>query len=309
MTSCRFVASEGEEEERLDRFLASLLPERSRSSLQKLIKDGCVRVGGNCVKPSYGLRAGDEVEVELPDPEALSIEAQDIPLDIVYEDSDLLVVNKPQGMVVHPAPGHYSDTLVNALLYHCKDLSGINGVLRPGIVHRIDRDTSGLLVVCKNDMSHRNIADQLFEHSVERVYQAVALGRFKETEGTVDAPIGRDSTERKKMCVHKDTLHAKRAVTHYRVLKQYREMAHIACRLETGRTHQIRVHLSHIGHAILGDPVYGPAKMPFSSQTKGQLLHAGILGFTHPRSGERLHFEAPLPGYFTQILEQLEKEV
>ncbi len=215
MTSCRFVASEEQEEERLDRFLAALLPERSRSSLQKLIKEDCVHVNGAAVKPSFGLHAGDEVEVELPDPEVLSIEAQDIPLDIVFEDADLLVVNKPQGMVVHPAPGHYNDTLVNALLYHCRDLSGINGVLRPGIVHRIDRDTSGLLVVCKNDLAHRHIAQQLFEHSVERVYQAVALGRFKETEGTVDAPIGRDATERKKMSVHRDTLHAKNAVTHY----------------------------------------------------------------------------------------------
>ncbi len=308
MTSCLFVANEEQEEERLDRFLSSLLTERSRTGLQRLIKDGHVSVNGEKVKPSCGLHAGDEIRVELPDPEQLSIEAQDIPINIVYEDEDLLVVNKPQGMVVHPAPGHYSGTLVNALLYHCRDLSGINGVLRPGIVHRIDRDTSGLLLVCKNDAAHRHIAQQLMEHSIERVYQALALGRFRESEGTVDAPIGRDPSERKKMCVHKDTLHAKTAVTHYRVLKQYREMAHIACRLETGRTHQIRVHMSYIGHAILGDPVYGPSKMPFSSQTKGQALHAGVLGFVHPRSGEKMHFEAPLPDNFAAILTQLEKE-
>ena len=308
MTSCLFVASEEQEEERLDRFLALILNDRSRTGLQRLIKDGHVSVNGEKVKPSYGLHAGDEINVELPDPEQLSIEAQDIPINIVYEDEDLLVVNKPQGMVVHPAPGHYSGTLVNALLYHCKDLSGINGVLRPGIVHRIDRDTSGLLLVCKNDAAHRHIAQQLMEHSIERVYQALALGRFKESEGTVDAPIGRDPSERKKMCVHRDTLHAKTAVTHYRVLKQYKDIAHIACRLETGRTHQIRVHMSYIGHAILGDPVYAPSKMPFSSQTKGQVLHAGVLGFVHPRSGEKMHFEAPLPDNFAAILTQLEKE-
>ena len=308
MTSCLFVASEEQDEERLDRFLSSLLTERSRTGLQRLIKDGHVSVNGEKVKPSCGLHAGDEIRVELPDPEQLSIEAQDIPINIVYEDEDLLVVNKPQGMVVHPAPGHYSGTLVNALLYHCRDLSGINGVLRPGIVHRIDRDTSGLLLVCKNDAAHRHIAQQLMEHSIERVYQALALGRFRESEGTVDAPIGRDPWERKKMCVHKDTLHAKTAVTHYRVLKQYKDIAHIACRLETGRTHQIRVHMSYIGHAILGDPVYGPSKMPFSSQTKGQALHAGVLGFVHPRSGEKMHFEAPLPDNFAAILTQLEKE-
>ena len=282
--------------------------DRSRTGLQRLIKDGHVSVNGEKVKPSCGLHAGDEIRVELPDPEQLSIEAEDIPINIVYEDEDLLVVNKPQGMVVHPAPGHYSGTLVNALLYHCKDLSGINGVLRPGIVHRIDRDTSGLLLVCKNDAAHRHIAQQLMEHSIERVYQALALGRFKESEGTVDAPIGRDPSERKKMCVHRDTLHAKTAVTHYRVLKQYKDIAHIACRLETGRTHQIRVHMAYIGHAILGDPVYAPSKMPFSSQTKGQALHAGVLGFIHPRSGEKMHFEAPLPDNFASILTQLERE-
>ncbi|MCR5250929.1 MAG: RluA family pseudouridine synthase [Lachnospiraceae bacterium] len=308
MKEFRFVVDGEADEERLDKLAAAFLPDCSRSFLQKLIRDGDVLLNGKSAKASRLLHGGDELLIRLPDAEAISVEAENIPIDIVYEDYDLLVVNKARGMVVHPAPGHYDGTLVNAVLYHCHDLSGINGALRPGIVHRIDRDTSGLLVICKNDRSHRSIAEQLKEHSIERVYRAVVYGSFDEEEGTVDAPIGRDPNERKRMAVRReDPLHSKRAVTHYRVLARYDGFTQIACRLETGRTHQIRVHMTSIGHPLLGDEVYGNRKLPFALESPGQVLHAATLGFVHPSTGERMHFEAPLPEYFEKVLKKLEK--
>ncbi len=307
MSEYRFVVNDEQEDERIDKLCAQLCPEQSRSFIQKLIKDAAVLVNGKAVKPSYSLKEGDKIVIDLPPAMTPDIPAEDIPLDIVYEDTDLLVVNKPKGMVVHPAPGHYSGTLVNALMYHCHDLSGINGVMRPGIVHRIDRDTSGLLVICKNDSAHRSIAEQLKEHSIERIYQAICLGRLKDTDGTVDAPIGRDPNERKRMAVHNSLMHAKSAVTHYHVIEQFEQYAHISCRLETGRTHQIRVHMAHIGHPLLGDEVYNHIKSNIRIEEPGQVLHAGVLGFVHPSSGEKMHFEAPLPGYFQNLLKKLKK--
>ena len=307
MSEYRFVVNEEQEDERIDKLCAQLCPEQSRSFIQKLIKDAAVLVNGKAIKPSYSLKEGDKIVIDLPPAMTPDIPAEDIPLDIVYEDTDLLVVNKPKGMVVHPAPGHYSGTLVNALMYHCHDLSGINGVMRPGIVHRIDRDTSGLLVICKNDNAHRSIAEQLKEHSIERIYQAICLGHLKESDGTVDAPIGRDPNERKRMAVHNSLMHAKSAVTHYHVIEQFEQYAHISCRLETGRTHQIRVHMAHIGHPLLGDEVYNHIKSNIRIEEPGQVLHAGVLGFVHPSSGEKMHFEAPLPVYFQNLLKKLKK--
>ncbi len=307
MSEYRFVVNDEQEDERIDKLCAQLCPEQSRSFIQKLIKDAAVRVNGKAVKPSYSLKEGDKIVIDLPPAMTPDIPAEDIPLDIVYEDADLLVVNKSKGMVVHPAPGHYSGTLVNALMYHCHDLSGINGVMRPGIVHRIDRDTSGLLVICKNDNAHRSIAEQLKEHSIERIYQAICLGRLKESDGTVDAPIGRDPNERKRMAVHNSLMQAKSAVTHYHVIEQFEQYAHISCRLETGRTHQIRVHMAHIGHPLLGDEVYNHIKSNIRIEEPGQVLHAGVLGFVHPSSGEKMHFEAPLPVYFQNLLKKLKK--
>ena len=307
MSEYRFVVNDEQEDERIDKLCAQLCPEQSRSFIQKLIKDAAVLVNGKAVKPSYSLKEGDKIVIDLPPAMTPDIPAEDIPLDIVYEDTDLLVVNKPKGMVVHPAPGHYSGTLVNALMYHCHDLSGINGIMRPGIVHRIDRDTSGLLVICKNDNAHRSIAEQLKEHSIERIYQAICLGRLKESDGTVDAPIGRDPNERKRMAVHNSLMHAKSAVTHYHVIEQFEQYAHISCRLETGRTHQIRVHMAHIGHPLLGDEVYNHIKSNIRIEEPGQVLHAGVLGFVHPSSGEKMHFEAPLPVYFQNLLKKLKK--
>ncbi len=297
----RFLVDEEDEGLRTDVYLARLLEGRSRSYLQKLIKDGALLCNGRIIKPSTAIRSGDELILDLPENVLPQIEAEDIPLDIVYEDADLLVVNKPAGMVVHPAPGHLSGTLVNALMYHCKDLSGINGVLRPGIVHRIDRDTTGLLIVCKNDASHTSIAEQLKDHSVERTYHALATGVFKEPEGTVDAPIGRDPKDRIRMGIRPD---GKTAVTHYSVLEQFKDLAYIACRLETGRTHQIRVHMASIGHTLLGDEVYG-RKSKF--KTYGQALHAKTIGFVHPGSGEWMQFDSELPEYFKEILGLLRK--
>ncbi len=307
MSEYRFVVNDEQEDERIDKLCAQLCPEQSRSFIQKLIKDAAVLVNGKAVKPSYSLKEGDKIVIDLPPAMTPDIPAEDIPLDIVYEDTDLLVVNKPKGMVVHPAPGHYNGTLVNALMYHCHDLSGINGVMRPGIVHRIDRDTSGLLVICKNDSAHRSIAEQLKEHSIERIYQAICLGRLKDIDGTVDAPIGRDPNERKRMAVHNSLMHAKSAVTHYHVIEQFEQYAHISCRLETGRTHQIRVHMAHIGHPLLGDEVYNHIRSNIRIEEPGQVLHAGVLGFVHPSSGEKMHFEAPLPGYFQNLLKKLKK--
>ena len=286
--------------ERLDKFLDEMLPDFSRSYLQKLIKGQHVTVQGQIVKPNYRLRAEDEIHIEIPDEIKLDIIPEKIPLDILYEDQDLLVINKPKGMVVHPAAGHYSGTLVNALLYHCEgQLSGINGVLRPGIVHRIDRDTTGSLVVCKNDMAHRSLAEQLKEHSINRRYRAIVWGNLKENEGTVDAPIGRHPIDRKKMAINRTN--GKRAVTHYRVLKRFSRFTYIECQLETGRTHQIRVHMASLGHPLLGDTVYSTAKSPYTLE--GQCLHAMTLGFIHPRTGEYIECTAPLPEYFEHLLE------
>ena len=287
---------------RIDKYISDNIAELTRSAVQGLIEKGLVLVNGQEVSKNCTLKAGDEVTAEIPEPEPMDAVPEDIPLDIVYEDVDLLVVNKPKGMVVHPAHGNYTGTLVNALLHHCGDsLSGINGVIRPGIVHRIDKNTSGLLIVAKNDASHLKLAEQIKTHSFTREYEAVACGYFKETEGTVDAPIGRHKTDRKKMCV--TTENSRNAVTHYSVIKQYGGYAHVKLRLETGRTHQIRVHLSYIGHPVLGDDVYGK---PYKG-IEGQCLHARKIGFIHPSTGEYMEFESELPGYFVSILSKLEK--
>ena len=288
--------------DRIDKFLSDQCEELSRSFLQKLLKSGEVYVGSKTVKPSYKVTAGDLISFEVPEAVEPEILPEDIPLDILYEDHDVVLVNKPKGMVVHPAAGHYTGTLVNALMFHCKDdLSGINGVMRPGIVHRIDMDTTGVLIICKNDLAHNSIAEQLKEHSITRRYQAIVHGNLKDDEGVIDAPVGRHPQDRKKMCINHQN--GKHAVTHYRVLNRFKGYTHIECRLETGRTHQIRVHMSSIGHPLLGDQVYGPAKCPFKLQ--GQTLHAGILGFIHPRTGEYMEFAAPLPEYFTKLLHVL----
>ena len=287
---------------RLDKYLAEQFPEQTRSYLQKLIKEGQVLVNGKTVKSGYQLSKGDEVSVTIPEPKELDVEPQKMDLDIVYEDEDVILINKPKGMVVHPAPGHTTDTLVNGLLYHCKDnLSGINGVARPGIVHRIDRDTTGILIVCKNDMSHNSIAAQLKEHSINRRYRALVHGNLKEDTGTVEGPIGRHPVDRKKMAINERN--GKPAVTHFTVLERFGNYTLIECKLETGRTHQIRVHMTSIGHPLVGDEVYGPAKCPFKLQ--GQCLHAMVLGFVHPRTGEYMEFSADLPEYFEELLKKL----
>lgn len=287
---------------RLDRYLVSQLEDFTRSAVSKMIEGGQVKVNDKTASKNYKCKAGDRVEIEIPDLVELDVTAENIPLDIVYEDSDLLVVNKPKGMVVHPAAGNYSGTLVNALLYYCKDsLSGINGVIRPGIVHRIDKDTSGLLIVAKNDTAHLDLAQQIKEHSFHRAYQAVAYGNFKEDNGTVNQPIGRHPKDRKKMAV--TYKNSKNAVTHYDVISRYEKFTHIRCVLETGRTHQIRVHMAYIGHPLAGDEVYGPKKV--ITELNGQCLHAGELGFVHPRTKEYMEFTAPLPEYFTNFLKKL----
>lgn len=288
--------------DRIDKFLSEQYEGLSRSYLQKLLKSGEVFADGKAVKASFKVSEGDFISFEIPEASEPEILPENIPLDILYEDHDVILVNKPKGMVVHPAAGHYSGTLVNALLYHCKDdLSGINGVLRPGIVHRIDMDTTGVLIVCKNDMAHNGIAAQLKEHSIVRRYQAIVHGVLKEDEGTIDSPVGRHPQDRKKMCAN--CRNGKTAVTHYRVLQRFCGFTHIECRLETGRTHQIRVHMASIGHPLLGDVLYGPAKCPYKLQ--GQTLHAGVLGFVHPRTGEYMEFTAPLPEYFEKLLRTL----
>lgn len=284
---------------RADRALAKLRPDISRSAFAGLIGSGAVTVNAGRCDKHRPLHTGDIVSFTLPEPEPLAAKPQDIPLDIVYEDEDVIVVNKPQGMVVHPAAGHYEGTLVNALLYHCAgSLSGINGVLRPGIVHRIDKNTSGLIVAAKNDAAHRSLAAQLKEHSCTRVYEAVAVGRIKDDSGVIDAPIGRNPAQRKKMAVVEG---GRRAVTHYEVVARYQGYTRLRLRLETGRTHQIRVHLAHIGHPIAGDEVYGKAAPGLS----GQCLHAGTIGFRHPRTGRYMEFKSPLPEYFTAFLSGL----
>ena len=304
MDEFTFEASEEQKNERIDKFLVSMLPELSRSYIQKLLKDQLVIVGETAVKANYKLRPNDSILIRIPEAMEPDILPEEIPLDILYEDNDVLVVNKPKGMVVHPGAGHYSHTLVNGLLWHCKgNLSGINGILRPGIVHRIDKDTTGSLLVCKNDLAHREIAQQLKEHTITRKYRAIVYGVLKEDEGKVDAPIGRHPIERKKMAVNYKN--GKPAVTHYRVLERFAQYTYIECILETGRTHQIRVHMSSIQHPLLGDAVYGPAKCPYSLE--GQTLHAMVLGFKHPSTGKYLEFSAPLPDYFEKLLKKLPK--
>lgn len=287
------------EDIRVDKYLGTIIPDLSRSYIQKLLKQGNILVNNNICKAKYPVKAGDLIRIDIPDPIETNIIPEDIPLDILYEDNDVLIVNKPKDMVVHPAPGHYTGTLVNAIMYHCKDnLSGINGVLRPGIVHRIDKDTTGALIICKNDYSHDFIAQQLKVHSITRKYVAVVYGTFKEKEGVVDAPIGRHKTDRKKMAV---TPNGKNAVTHYKVLSCNDKYSYIECRLETGRTHQIRVHMASIGHPLLGDEVYSNRPCPY--KLTGQTLHAKTIGFIHPTTKEYVEFEAPLPEYFNHLLE------
>ena len=300
----RLTVSPEEAGVRIDKYLAEQLLDITRSYLQKLLKDGSVQMNGKPVKASTKTAAGAVIELTIPDPEEPEILPEDIPLDILYEDSDVILINKPKDMVVHPAAGHYTGTLVNALMYHCKgDLSGINGVLRPGIVHRIDKDTTGVLIVCKNDKAHNALAEQLKEHSITRKYRAIVCGNLKEDEGTVDAPLGRHPQDRKKMAIVRTG--GKRAVTHYRVLERFGNYTYIECQLETGRTHQIRVHMASLGHPLLGDEVYGRVKSPF--KLEGQTLHAMVLGFIHPTTGEYMEFEAPLPEYFEKLLEKLRR--
>ena len=288
--------------QRLDAFLAQAADGLTRSAAQRLIEEGCVKRNGQPGKKNDKLNIGDEISVSIPEAKPVDIAPKDIPLDIVYEDEDVLVINKPKGLVVHPAAGHQDDTLVNGLLFSRADqLSGINGELRPGIVHRIDKDTSGLLAVAKNDLAHTVLASQLKDHSMARTYEAIVCGNLKEDSGTVDAPIGRHPTDRKKMCV--TARGGKSAVTHWEVVARYRGYTHVRCRLETGRTHQIRVHMAHIGHPILGDSVYGRKKPELGQDT--QCLHAGVLCFSHPRDGRPVMVMAALPPYFQEVLEKL----
>ncbi len=296
--------SEETDSPRIDKYLSEFLEsgDYSRNFIQKLIKEGAVKVNGDVIKASYKVSFGDRIEVVIPDPVLPDIPAEEIPLDIIYEDDDLLIVNKPKGMVVHPAAGHYTGTLVNALLYHCKDhLSEINGVLRPGIVHRIDKDTTGSLVVCKNNKAHESIAEQLKVHSIKRLYVGIVGGVIKDDEGVIDAPIGRHKNDRKKMGINEN---GRRAVTRYKVIKRFRQYTYAAFFLETGRTHQIRVHMASIHHPILGDELYGPAKCPVKGLI-GQTLHAKTIGFIHPSTGEYVEYTAEIPEYFQKLLETL----
>lgn len=299
MEQFRFLIDEDLEGVRLDKTISDLTgPLISRSFLQKLIKDGGVYVNGNPKKASYIVKCDDDISFEVPDAEECNIEAEDIPLDILYEDDDVIVINKPKGMVVHPANGHYNGTMVNALLYHCKDsLSGINGVMRPGIVHRIDMDTTGSIIACKNDAAHMSIAEQLKDHSLNRTYRAICHGVLEEDEYTINAPIGRSSADRKKMAI---TESGKRAVTHVKVLERFKEYTYIECRLETGRTHQIRVHMASINHPLLGDEVYSNRKSKI--KTTGQCLHAYMLGFIHPTTKEYVETIAPIPDYMKDLI-------
>lgn len=302
MSEVLIEVPENFEGERIDKFLSVLLEDSSRNAIQKLIENGKVLVNGAIVNKKYKVSTDDEITMLPSELKPLDAEPEDIPLDIVYEDEHLLVVNKPRGMVVHPAPGNYSGTLVNALLYHCKDsLSGINGILRPGIVHRIDKDTSGLLIVAKTDKAHLGLAEQIKEHSFTREYNAVIVGHLKEQEGTINAPIGRNPKDRKKMCVTQTN--SKNAVTHYNTIQDYEGYSHISLKLETGRTHQIRVHMAHLGHAVAGDYVYGNDKK--SAYLNGQCLHAIKIGFVHPITQEYLEFTSELPDYFTEFLNKL----
>lgn len=290
------------EDERIDKCICLYMDSLSRSYIQKIIKDGSVTVNGSVVKSNYRVKVEDMVHFIIPPQTEPDIPPQDIPLDILYEDDDILIINKPKDMVVHPAPGHYEGTVVNAVMFHCKDsLSGINGVMRPGIVHRIDKDTTGSLIICKNDEAHNDIARQLKEHSITRKYRAIVHGRITQDDGTVNAPIGRHPTDRKKMAVNERT--GKHAVTHYKVLERFDKFTYIECQLETGRTHQIRVHMASIGHPLLGDTVYSNVKTPF--KLSGQTLHAMTIGFVHPKTHKYMEFDAPLPQYFEELLNKL----
>lgn len=309
-----WVVEGADQGKRLDLYVSALLPEVTRSRVQNLLAEGRVLVNQAQVKAGYKLKTGDRVEVMLPKARPLQVEPEKMDIPILYEDEDLAIVNKPRGIVVHPAAGHENGTLVNGLLYHFQGkLSGINGVMRPGIVHRIDKDTSGLLAICKSDRAHQGLSELLKEHDIRRVYHAVVHGNFKEAEGTVDAPIGRMDSDRKKMCIRKD---GRRAVSHYRVLEQFDGYSYLAVQLETGRTHQIRVHMKSLGHPLLGDPMYGPAKETTSIEKKlkemdfwpGQILHAKVLGFVHPVTKEYMEFDSELPEYFQQVLSLLRQK-
>lgn len=289
MEKTEHIVLEDEQGDRIDKVISGLDDEWSRTQVQQWIKEGHVLVNGKPVKPNYKCNFHDQIEMLIPDPEELDVLPEEMDLDIYFEDKDVLVVNKPRGMVVHPAPGHLTGTLVNGLMAHCQDLSGINGVLRPGIVHRIDKDTSGLLMVAKNDMAHESLVNQLVEKTVTRKYKAIVHGVIPHDFGTIDAPLGRDSKDRQSMAV---VDHGKHAVTHFHVLERFKDFTFVECQLETGRTHQIRVHMKYIGYPLAGDPKYGPKK---TLAIDGQALHAGVLGFHHPRTGEYLEFEAPLP--------------
>ncbi|MEW9182518.1 RluA family pseudouridine synthase [Bacillus mycoides] len=295
------TVAEEQKSERIDKFVAEINSEWSRSQVQQWIKDAVVTVNGKSVKGNYKVKGNDEITVTIPDPEELDIQPEDMNLEVYYEDADVLVVNKPRGMVVHPAPGHTKGTLVNGLMHHCTDLSGINGVMRPGIVHRIDKDTSGLLMVAKNDMAHESLVNQLVAKTVTRRYKAIVHGVIPHDKGIIDAPIGRDKKERQSMTVDEN---GKNAVTHFQVLERFKDFTLVECRLETGRTHQIRVHMKYIGYPLAGDPKYGPKK---TLDMNGQALHAGILGFDHPRTGEYIEFEAPIPEVFEEALNILRK--
>ena len=305
MEDLRIIADENYNEilgKRIDKFLSEELSDYSRAYIQKLIENGCITVNSKPVKANYKIKSGDIIDIDIPEPEIIEIVPKDIPINIVYEDKDIIIVDKPKGMVVHPAPGHFVDTLVNALMYHCKDLSTINGVMRPGIVHRIDMDTSGLLLVCKNDTSHRIMADKFKVHDINRIYTAICYNHFNETDGTIDKPIARHKTDRKKMAVDPK---GRRAVTHYHVIKNLKDnMSLIECKLETGRTHQIRVHMASINHPLLGDEIYGTKSKKFN--LNGQVLHAGVLGFNHPITNEYMEFKSELPEYFNKIFNVLD---
>ena len=289
---------------RIDKYLSNIFKDKSRSFIQGLIEKEKVKVNSKSLKSNYKLKKADEIEIMIPEPEILSVEAENIPIDIVYEDEDVIVVNKAQGMVVHPAPGNYNGTLVNALLYHCKDLSSINGVIRPGIVHRIDKDTSGILVIAKNDDAHNKLSEQLKDHSMKREYYALIEGRLKNNDGTIDKPLGRCKKDRLKIGIIED---GKRAVTHYEVVERYNGYTLVKCVLETGRTHQIRVHMASIGFPLVGDPLYGFKRQKF--KLEGQVLHARTLGFIHPRTGEYMEFTSELPQYFCDLINKLKNEM
>lgn len=298
-----FEVMDEQEGERLDKFLSMIYPELSRSFFQKLIKEEQVQVNGVAQKSNYRIKMEDFVQVSIPDATIAAIVPENIPIDILYEDDDLLIVNKPKGMVVHPSAGHYTGTLVNAIMYHCKDsLSGINGEIRPGIVHRIDMDTTGSLIICKNDASHIDIAEQIKVHSVNRIYEGVVYGNVLDDEGTIEGAIGRNPKDRKKMAINEQN--GKPAITHYKVIERFAGYTYMQFKLETGRTHQIRVHMASINHPLLGDTLYGPAKSPFS-HLQGQTLHAKTIGFIHPSTGKYMEFSAPLPEYFEKLLLQL----